>query len=382
MRVIVCGLIAQYPLGGVAWDYLQYAIGLKKLGVEVYYFEDTGQWPFNPHEEGVSKGCAFNVEYLSALMERYGLGQNWAYRFPHNNQWFGMSEERVQDICASASVLLNISGCLRDPDAFRAVRTLAYVDSDPIFTQIKILKRQSTMIRNLERHDIHFSFGEAVADGTATIADTGFAWHPTRQPIVLEEWHSAQQRYGYTTIMNWTSYKDIEFEGRVFGQKDGEFRRFLSLPTDVADVRFDVALNDGKTRRSPKPMLERNGWHILDPNEVCPDLDTYRDFIAASRAEWSVAKNGYVEGRSGWFSCRSACYLAAGRPVVVQSTGFEPYVPTGEGVLSFREPGEAIAAIKAVERDYDMHAEAARSVAESHFEAGRVLGDMLDRCGC
>lgn len=381
MRVIVCGLIAQYPLGGVAWDYLHYVIGLQRMGVEVYYLEDTGQWPFNPHEEGVSKGCEFNVAYLSALMDRFGLAQNWAYRFPYENQWFGMTEARVAEICASTDVLLNISGCLRDPDAYRAVRTLAYIDSDPVFTQIKVLNRQSNMIRNLEHHDIHFTFGEAVADGTAAIPETPFNWHRTRQPIVLDAWQPTAERYGYTTIMNWTSYKDIEFGGQMFGQKDVEFKPFLLLPTDMPEVRFDVALNDGKTRRSPKAMLERQGWNVLDPNVVCPDLDTYREFIAASRAEWSIAKNGYVEGRSGWFSCRSACYLAAGRPVIVQSTGFEPYVPTGQGVLTFTDLGGAKGAIAAVERDYDTHAQAARAVAESHFDSQRVLGDMLDRCG-
>lgn len=380
MRIIVCGLIAQYPLGGVAWDYLQYVVGLERLGLDVYYIEDTGQWPFNPQEQGVSTGCDFNVEYLGSLMARYGLSERWSYRFPYQEQWFGMPDALREDVVGSADLLLNVSGCLKSPDRYRSVRTLAYIDSDPIFTQLKVLKRQTNMIRNLQQHDVLFSFGEALADGRAHLSDTGFIWHPTRQPIVLDEWAPLPERYGLTTVMNWTSYKDIQHAGRTFGQKDSEFPAFLALPKAMPQVTFELALNDGKTRRSPKSGLRREGWRVLDPNEVCPDLDSYRDFIASSHAEWSVAKGGYVEGRSGWFSCRSACYLAAGRPVVVQSTGFESYLPTGEGLLSFVDFDGARRAIEVLESDYQAHAQAARQLAQTHFSSDRVLSDVLDRC--
>lgn len=380
MRIIVCGLIAQYPLGGVAWDYLQYVVGMHRLGHDVYYIEDTGNWPFNPAEEGVSKGCEYNVAYLSRLMERFGLGDRWAYRFPYEDQWFGMAPERRREIVETADLLFNVSGCLEYPERYRGSGKLVYIDSDPVFTQLKILKRNGSMVRNLRQHDVLFSFGEAVADGTAALPVTEFTWHPTRQPVLLDEWAPSEERFGYTTIMNWTSYKDIEHEGIVYGQKDSEFEKFLDLPKALEDVSFQIALNEGKTRRSPKSRLTEHGWSVLDPNAVCPDFDTYREFISASRAEWSVAKGGYVTGRSGWFSCRSACYLAAGRPVVVQSTGFEGYVPVGEGVLSFEDPDGARDAIKLVETDYQAHSEAARHVAETRFASDHVLSEMLDRC--
>ncbi|WP_223427207.1 glycosyltransferase [Tateyamaria pelophila] len=380
MRIIVCGLIAQYPLGGVAWDYLQYVVGLHRLGHDVYYFEDTGNWPFNPAEDGVSKGCEFNVSYLSRLMERFGLGDRWAYRFPYQDQWFGMAQSLRHEIVESADLLFNVSGCLEYPNQYRRSAKLIYIDSDPVFTQLKILKGNGSMVRNLRQHDVHFSFGEAISNGTSNLPPTEFEWHPTRQPILLDEWARSPERFGYTTVMNWTSYKDIEHEGVIYGQKDEQFEAFISLPSAIPELAFQIALNEGKTRRSPKVRLRGQGWDVLDPSDVCADLDSYRDFLASSRGEWSVAKGGYVTGRSGWFSCRSACYLAAGRPVVVQSTGFEDFVPTGNGVLTFTDFNGARDAIKRMEMDYEAHSEAARHVAETHFASDRVLSEMLERC--
>jgi hypothetical protein len=186
--------------------------------------------------------------------------------------------------------------------------------------------------------------------------------------------------HGYTTVMNWTSYNDIEYRGQVYGQKDAEFLRFIDLPAAVPDTTFELALNDGKTRRSPKSWLRHKGWHVLDPAQVCPDPDSYRTFVAGSRAEWSVAKSGYVTAHIGWFSERSACYLAAGRPVVVQSTGCERFLPHGEGLLSFTDFDGARRAIRSVEEDYHAHSQAARAIAEAEFDSAKVLSRLLDTC--
>ena len=198
--------------------------------------------------------------------------------------------------------------------------------------------------------------------------------------MVLEEWATADppSRQAFTTVMNWTSYNAVEFRGATYGQKDEEFRRFIDLPAAVAPVVLELAINAGRTKRTPNDLLAHRGWRIVSPSEVCADLDGYRSYIQASRAEWSVAKHAYVAGRSGWFSCRSACYLAAGRPVAVQDTSFSPAIPAGEGVIAFSTLDEAAAAIREIESNYVRHARAARDIAETYFDAGGVLSRLID----
>jgi hypothetical protein len=342
----------------------------------VYYLEDTGQWPYNPHEGGLGKDCTFNVEYLAGLMSRFGLAEQWAYRFPWQSQWFGLSDAKRQDVIHSADLLLNISGTLERPEEYRQVRRLAYIDSDPVFTQVKLARGQVDFRKWIDMHDVQFSFGECLSPA---VPETGHQWRPTRQPIVLSEWHPETPcRTVFTTVMNWTSYKPVVYGNRSYGQKDVEFMRFRELPSLVAPTVLEIAVNAGKTRRTPRQLLVHKGWRVVDPAEVCPDLDSYRQYIESSKAEWSVAKNGYVLGQPGWFSCRSACYLAAGRPVAVQDTGFSAVLPVGEGLLTFRTVEEAVAAINEIDANYARHARAARDLASEYFDAGKVLARLID----
>jgi hypothetical protein len=220
--------------------------------------------------------------------------------------------------------------------------------------------------------------------------------------MVLDEWRSTKPfREVYSTVMNWTSYKPISHNGTAYGQKDVEFRKFLHLPDKAAPVRFEVALantnhinwqtdaggypddvrelleqNPGLT---PRDLLCKTGWGVVDPEIVCAGLDEYRNYIMSSKAEWSVAKNGYVKARTGWFSCRSCCYLAASRPVVVQDTGFTDAIPAGEGILVFSTPEEAVDCIRYVENDYARHARAAREIAAEYFDSRMVLASLVER---
>jgi hypothetical protein len=376
LRIIVTGLIAQYPLGGVTWDYLQYVLGLARLGHDVYYLEDTGQWPYHPLEGGVSDTCSFNVDYLNQVMSRFGLAEKWAYRFPWQSQWFGLPDGKRKEVIQSSDLLINVSGTLSNPEEYRSVTRLAYLDSDPVFTQIKLARGQADFRRLVDSHDVQFSFGERLA---APVPATGHRWRPTRQPIVLSEWRpETRRRNTFTTVMNWTSYNPVTYEGQTYGQKDVEFKRFLDLPEMVAPIPLEVAVNAGKTRRTPRDLLAHRGWRVVDPAEVCHDLGSYRDYIESSMAEWSVAKNGYVLGQTGWFSCRSACYLAAGRPAVVQETGFSALFPVGEGLLPFSQIEEAAAAIGEVVANYARHAKAARAIAEEYFDSDKVLTRLID----
>lgn len=376
MRIVVTGLIAQYPLGGMAWHYLQYAVGLARLGHDVYYMEDSGQYPYNPDEQGLSKSCDYNVQYLHRLLDKYGLGERWAYCFPWGKVWHGLPDGKRLQILESADILLNVSGSLARPQDYRPINKLVYIDTDPVFTQVKLARGQNDFDKLISEHDLQFSFGESFS---SEVPKTNFRWLPTRQPIVLSEWcPSDESRDSYSTVMNWTSYNDVKFDGKTYGQKDVEFQKFIDIPSRIAPVKIELALNAGKTRRTPRTKLERSGWRLVDADHVCRDASAYREYIQSSRGEWTVAKHGYVIGNSGWFSERSACYLAAGKPVVTQETGFSRVLQTGEGLLSFSTVDEAAAAIETIEADYTRHTKAARALAERYFDSGRVLNELLE----
>jgi hypothetical protein len=402
LRIIVTGLIAQHPsLGGVAWDYLQYPLGLHRLGHDVYYFEDSGEWPYNldggpTGDDWVARDCSANVTHLSKVMARFDLADRWAYHFPIAPRWFGLSDAKRREVLRTADLLINVSGTLARPADYRSVGRLAYIDSDPVFTQIKLVlpRGHLSFQKRVAEHDVHFSFGERLS---STVPNTPYTWLPTRQPVVLAEW-SAPVAPGpaYTTIMSWTSYRPLRYRGQIYGQKDLEFPKFLGLPLVRPDTTFEVALNATEhvqwesedrsaaqdppgTRVRPSDRLTGAGWRVVDARAVSADLDRYRSYVLSSRGEWSVAKHGYVKGRPGWFSCRSACYLAAGRPVVVEDTGFGAVIPTGRGVLSFSSLDEAAEAIRTVEGDYVHHASAARDLAAAYFESGFVLSHLIEQ---
>jgi len=376
-RIIVTGLIAQYPLGGMTWHYLQYAIGLMRMGHDVYYLEDTGAWPYNPDRDALTDDCTYNASYLADVLERFGLGDRWAYRCPRDQVWWGMKDSARRSVLATADLIINVSGMLRNLEEYRNTTRLAFIDTDPVFTQLKLLRGQEDFRALVDAHDVTFSFGECLP---GTLPATGHTWLPTRQPVVLEEWeHDLPHRSAFTTIMNWTSYKPVTFNGSTYGQKDVEFRGLMDLPDLVGPTVLEIAINAGKTKRTPEDLLRYSGWRVVDPNRVCPDLDSYRRYIQTSKAEWSVGKNGYVAGRSGWFSERSACYLAAGRPVVVQNTGFDVCIPVGRGVLAFTDPQEAAEAIREIEGDYKAHSDAAKLIARSYFDSDRVLTQLVEQ---
>jgi hypothetical protein len=407
LRIVVTGLIAQHPLlGGVTWDYLQYVVGLARLGHDVYYIEDSGEWPYNSDggasgNDWVADDCTRNVESLAGVMARFDLSDRWAYRFPLESRWFGLSDVKRRTILESADLLINVSGTLEHPEEYRRIPRLAYIDSDPGFTQVRLAGGQAEFERRVAAHDVHLSFGECPS--SEVIPPTAYRWLPTRQPVVLSEWRpSTPRRDVFTTVMSWTSYKPLVHAGQTYGQKDVEFRRFLGLPRKVTPCVLEVALgrtqhvtwqtDDGdlpaeiaqvlveRSEWRPRDLLSRTGWLVADATEACADLDSYRHYVQSSMAEWSVAKHGYVVGQSGWFSCRSACYLAAGRPVVVQDTGFGPVLPTGEGILRFRTVEEAVEAIRDVSAHYARHAKAARQLAEEYFDSDTVLTRLIDQC--
>ena len=356
----------------------------------MYYFEDSGEWPYRLDGAEVPRSrvaldARHNIEYLDRTLARFGYGDKWAYRLAVDRRRYGLSGPRRREVLGTADLLLNVSGSLTQPEHFRQVPRLAYIDTDPTFTQIRLqLERGFRKLqRRVAAHDVHFSFGERVGRG----ADPGsYDWIPTRQPVALDQWATdSPPGDTFTTVMSWTSFKPLAAGGQVFGQKDLEFQHYLDLPQHVKPVELEVAFsgtehqNWQSERATSRHDLLLHGWRTVEANEVCGDLDSYRHYIQMSMAEWSVAKNGYVVGQPGWFSDRSACYLAAGRPVVVRDTGFGDVLPVGEGLLSFRTPEEAAAAVLEVQSHYPRHARAAREIAHEFFDAASVLTSLLER---
>jgi hypothetical protein len=376
LRIVVSGYIGRYPLGGVAWDYIQFVAGLHRLGHDVYYVEDSGHWPYNPRQQALTDDCSFTVRHIDAVMRRFGLQDRWAYLCPFDKTWWGIGSSRVAEVMRTADLLVNVSGSLQleslSPFGGRAV----FIDSDPIFTQVKLSRGHREFERLVEAHDVHFSFGETLAQG---LFGSQLQWRPTRQPVLLDDWDSHQPPgSSFTTVMNWTSYRPVQFNGQSYGQKDQELRRFLDLPRAVEPIQLELALAAGRTDRAPYDLLRRHGWRLADPDVVCADIEAYARYIKGSRGEWSVAKNAYVVGAPGWFSCRSACYLAAGRPVVVQDTGFPEVIPTGLGVVAFEDAATAAQGVRDVDGDWARHSTAARELAAEYFDARRVLARLLD----
>jgi hypothetical protein len=315
-----------------------------------------------------------------------------------------MSAQKRESIINTADVIINVSGSIDRPEPYRKRALLVYIDTDPVFTQTKIALgteasygvgaqrmlnadyfkrwRERLLAARVALHDVHFSFGERLS---GKVPPTQYLWRPTRQPIVLDEWVTqVSPRTPFTTVMSWTSYRPLAWKGQTYGQKDVEFERFRSLPGRVPGTPLELAIGsmlhpdwEGENGSLWLSSLESSGWGLTNAFEVCSDLDSYRSYIVHSKGEWSIAKNGYVVGQPGWFSERSACYLAAGRPTILQDTGFSSVIPTGRGVLSFSTLDEAASAIREVSADYARHSRTASDIADTFFASSNVLNELL-----
>src|SRR5688572_27003995 len=243
MRVIVTGLMAQHPLGGLTWHYAQYVAGLARLGHEVYYIEDTGMWPYAL--DGGASGTDFivdngraNARYMSEVMPRFGAGDRWSYNCVIDNRWFGLSDAVRGEAIRTAELLISVSAPVYRPHDYEHIPYRAFIDTDPVFTQIKLARGQEDFRQALTVYNRHFSFGESLS---SRVPVTGHIWHPTRQPVVLSEWQPSQSaRDVFTTVMNWDSYNRVKYQEATFGQKDIEFLHFLDLPSRVAPQRLEV----------------------------------------------------------------------------------------------------------------------------------------------
>jgi hypothetical protein len=368
VRILFAGIIARYPFGGVTWCSLMYLLGLRALGHEVFYIEDTGECVYDPVQNTRATDPAYGTNYIHLALQPFGLGDRWAF-VNYDGSYHGRSAEAVRRYARDADLFINLSGgAWFWRDEYARIPRKVFVDSDPVFTQLAIAKAEPWYVEFFRRFDSLFTFGANIGTPASPITVGDFAWHKTWQPITLDDWHATvTPRDCLTTVMTW----QIESFADVGGNKDQEFMKFIDLPSRTPQ-RFELAIN------GPQNLLREHGWNTVDAMKVSRTPGEYRDFIHTSKAEFGVAKHTYVAGRSGWFSDRTECYLASGRPALVQDTGWTTHLPSGEGLFAFSTIDEAVAGIDRLNADYERHARCAREIARAHFDARVVLPKLLD----
>jgi glycosyltransferase involved in cell wall biosynthesis len=380
--ILVLHFVGQMPLAGIAWQAMHYLVGLQRLGYDVWYIEDGGANPYDPRVASVMMGCGYNVAYLRRAMESFGLGGRWAYWDAISDEWHGLPRAEVRRLYAAADAVINLCGATRLRDEHLACPVRIMVDTDPVYEQIKYALADPAARAYLDAHTHFFSYGENLGAPDCPVPLSGIAWRPTRPPVVLDLWPQADDAGGcFTTIATWENKgKDIVFAGsRYVWSKHVNFLRFLDLPRRRPQTCFALAMDPPDA--AVRGRVADAGWRLVDPGPVSAGMAAYRDFIVDSRGEFTVAKDIYVRPNSGWFSDRSVCYLAAGRPVVTMRTGFGKFYPVGRGLFEFASEDEALAGIDAVAADYRAHSRAAREIAAEHFAAERVLATMMAAAG-
>jgi hypothetical protein len=381
LRVIVLGSLIREPTGGHAWANLSYVHGLAELGHDVYYIEDSDDYPtcYDSKISAATTDPTCGLRFAANALARLGLGDRWAYYDAHAGEWKGARAHDARALCESADLILSYSGMWGNPlrEWLETVPHRATIDGDPGFTQVRNLADPAFRQR-CEAYTAFFSVGANMGKPGCTIPADGFPWKVTRLPVSLAAWpYVPGPRNGrYTTVMQWETFpRPIEYRGLRLGNKSESFRPFAELPRRLGPI-FEIAVRSRWT--SPHATLCQAGWRIADIDRVSRDPWTYQAFIQGSKGELSIAKAGYVGARSGWFSERSAAYLASGRPVLHQDTGFPDWLSCGKGVFAFRSPDDVIDAVSRIDADYDAHCRAARKLAEEFFSASCVLPPLIE----
>jgi len=383
-RIVVLGMMSKMPVGGVVWQTLHYLVGLERLGYEVYYVEAHARTPSMFMDRPENDGSRHAAALIDRVLGRVGLGDRWAFQALHaDGACFGMSEHRIGDLYDSAALIINLHGGTMPRPEHAATGRLVYLETDPVQVQAEIAEQRPEALEFLDAHVAWFTFGESYGTPACGLATSErYPFQPTRQPVVLDFWKDGQRPSPsiFATVGNWRQHwRQVSVGGEVYHwSKDLEWERFLELPR-LTGQAFELALSSYTP--ADEELLHAAGWHVVAALPFTRDADRYREYILGSRGEFTVAKDQNVRLRSGWFSDRSATYLAAGRPVVTQDTGFGEHLPTGEGLFAVSDVEEAAEAVERVNADYERHARAAEEIAREHFDSDRVLRDLLDRAG-
>ncbi len=379
-KILVLHLAGQYPLAGVGFQALHYLVGLKRLGYDVYYIEDSGAPPYNPLAKRNLEDYSYNVAFICRMMERFDLGDRWAYWDSLHNISYGLSLERLRALYGEADALINLCGgtWLREEHLDCPIRI--YLETDPARPQIELSQGNKKTTALLTAHTHHFTYAENLGHRDCPLPLSGFDWSPTRPPVVLDLWPYCYTPLAekFTTIATLEHAEDVMFQGqKYYWSKHVNFLYFQDIPSETSQ-KFEIAAQADKPVRD---QLAEKRWSLIDALDISLELQSYHKYISSSRGEFTVAKDVFARTRSGWFSDRSVCYLAAGKPVITQETGFSKFIPTGQGLFAFATLNEAVEAARAIDADYAHHCQAARQIAAEYFSADRVLGELLQDAG-
>lgn len=378
MKIVFGAVISTRPFSpGMAWNWIHHAVGFQRLGHEVYYVEDLRpDWCVDAAGRACGYPESVNRAVFEQTMSRFGLLERACQLYDHGEQTCGLSRRALLEAIDDADVLINMSGHLTTDAVLSRAKRRVYVDQDPVYTQL--WQAEYGVDLKFADYDLFFTVGLNIGTPHTDIPDCGVEWHHLLPPVVLDFWpcpvDPSSRRL--TTIASWSAYRELRYRGRWYRSKYEEFRRFAELPRKT-EQELEVALKAYRNDDEGIRLLAANGWHLAQAGAIA-ELSSYQRYIARSRGEIGIAQNAYVQGRSGWFSDRSAHYLASGKPVLAQSTGFERCLPTGEGLVTFSTMEEAVAGIERINRDYEAHCRAARAFAEERLDYRRVLPTMLE----
>jgi hypothetical protein len=395
-RIVVVGTLASNPYAGMAWMHMQITAGLCRLGHDAYYFETTSNWPYDPIRNTKVGDSDYALPYLARVCKSFALEDRWAYRRSYADRaWFGLSQSKAEQLLADADAVFNVAGATRFAEDGVRVGRLVYFGTDPVYHEIALANGDKEAQSIIEEHDDFVTYGENIGNADCPVPPLPRLRAKTRQPVLLDFWQSGPPtRQAFTTVGNWQQEgREVEYRGEFYHwSKHREFLKFIDLPKRI-NQSLELAMNladaktiqhgDGEVVRTlgvtidARHMLESNGWKLADTHALTTDPWPYRDYVRASRGEFTVARDLHVRLRSGWFSERSACYLAAGRPVITQDTGFGSVLPTGVGLFAFNTMEEILAALEQINSDYEKHSRAARAIAEEYFKAERVLEKVV-----
>lgn len=385
-KIVVMGFMAGCPIAGVVWQHIHYVVGLQRLGHEVYYIEDSARYAYNPVTYDLNEDYRYAAETLDKLSRQFGFEGRWSYcaRYLQKPETAGLPLSRIRELYREADAILNVCGSQEFNEDLLASERILYVESDPGVEQIRIDKGGEGTRDYLSKHRALFTFGENVGTPEFPVPLHNFQWIPTRQPIVTDFWKTdAAPPTGalFTSVANWDTggKKDIEWRGENYlWSKSLEFLRFVEAPRRAGEP-FELAthIKDAETHA----LFEQNNWRLTHPDPLSIDHDRYRAYLQSSKGEFTAAKDQYVRLNTGWFSDRSACYLAAGRPVITQDTGFTRFYGGDKGLFAFRTLEDIAEAARAIAADYTVHSRAASEIAAETFEATKVLKVLLDRAG-
>lgn len=392
-KIVLLGMMSRIPVAGVVWQTVHYLVGFQRLGYDVYYVEAHGCTPTKLMEREDEDGSAKAAAFIDRVMRRFDLGGRWAFHALHaDGRYYGMTEGQLKDLYKSAALIINLHGGTETLPEHAATGRLIYLETDPVQLQMELYHHSQGTIDFLEPHCAFFTFGENYgnADCQLPVAER-FRFRPTRQPVVMDFWQPnsacvSRSQCGsgpcFTTIGNWRQAgPQVRFRGEVYHwSKHYEFLKFLDLPGRTNQA-FELALSANSCPAEDRRLLESKGWRVRDALTFSWDLESYRQYIMGSRGEFTVAKDQNIRLRSGWFSDRSATYLAAGRPVITQETGFSNILPTGQGLFAFTTLEEIVEALERINADYPSHSRAALALARDYFNYQVVLQKLLAEMG-